>query len=281
MATATILAPALRRACAGAAMLLGLAVLPWTAGAATNAAPYDEETALRISGAAIGRSIGDYSLRDSSRRPVRLSDYRGKPLIISMVYTGCISACPLIIQSLYRAIEAAQEALGEDSFAVVTVGFDSRNDSPDRMRAFAREQGADLPNWKFLAAGPDVIESLSRDLGFIFYPSSKGFDHLAQTTIVDENGVVYRQVYGADFDPPLVVEHLKDLVFGRAGNLTSISGLVNRLRLFCTIYDPAAGRYRFDYSIFIGGSVALFALTGLGVAFVRVLWRTRNTGDRA
>ena len=240
---------------------------------------WDEASALRYSQAAVGRAVGDHRFRDTRSRPVSLSDFRGRPLIVNLVYTSCHHTCPVIVQTLARSVDVARSALGAESFAVVTVGFDARADTPSRMHAFGRSQGIDLANWRFLSADAATIDALSRDLGFVFYPSPRGFDHLAQTTILDENGLVYRQVYGATFEPPAIVEPLKALIFGRGGNLTSVDGLLNRIKLFCTIYDPSRERYRFDYSIFVGGTIGLASLLLLSIVAVRE-WR-RGRGSAA
>jgi protein SCO1/2 len=109
-------------------------------------------------------------------------------------------------------------------------------------------------------------------LGFIYFPSPRGFDHLAQTTVVDPEGRVYRHVYGADFEAPALVEPLKELVFGGAADFVSLEGLINRVRLFCTLYDPASERYKFDYSIFISMTVGLLTMIGIAAILV-VAWR--------
>jgi protein SCO1/2 len=54
-----------------------------------SAAAFDEKAALKESQAAIGREAGDYTLRDSEGRTVRLAELRGKPLVVHFVYTGC------------------------------------------------------------------------------------------------------------------------------------------------------------------------------------------------
>ena len=59
---------------------------------------------------------------------------------------------------------------------------------------------------------------------------------------------MYRQIYGGVFEAPALVEPLKDLVYGRRSDWASLEGLINRVRLFCTLYDPRTGGYRFDYS---------------------------------
>ena len=63
------------------------------------------------------------------------------------------------------------------------------------------------------------------------------------------------QVYGDAFDAPRLVEPLKAVVWGRDPRKSALANWVDGVRLFCTTYDPAVGRYRFDYSIFIGGII--------------------------
>ena len=232
----------------------------------------DEAEALRIGQAAVGRQLDEHVLRDTTARPVTLSDFRGKPLVINFVYTSCSSVCPTIVQTLDSAIGAAQQALGEDSFAVVTIGFDTRNDTPERMRAFARAQGINRAGWQFLSGDARTVEALSDQVGFVVYPAPQGFDHMALTTVIDQEGRIYRQIYGGVFEAPAVVEPLKELVFGRRSDWTSLEGLVNRVRLFCTLYDPRTGAYRFDYTPFITLAIGFVALAGVG-GFALREWR--------
>ncbi|MBK8907052.1 MAG: SCO family protein [Rhodospirillales bacterium] len=222
-----------------------------------------------FSQAAIGRTVRDQEFVTALNQRVRLSDYRGRPLIVSLVYTSCADVCPVTSSALADAVVIAEDALGADSFRVVTVGFDARHDTPDRMLAFARRNGLDSDTWQFLSGDGDAIDRLAEDLGFLFYAAPQGFDHMSQTTILDAEGRVFRHVYGAGFEPQQLVEPLKALVFGRQSTLTSWSGLVNQVRLVCTIYDPTSGKYRFDYSIFamIGGGV--LSLGAIAVILVR------------
>lgn len=237
-----------------------------------SATVLDEAEALRLGQAAIGRQLDDHVFADSTGRRVALSEFRGKPLVVNLVYTSCSSVCPTIIQTLDAAVGAAQKALGADSFTVVTIGFDTRHDTPARMRAFARAQGIDRPNWWFLSGDAATVDALTGEIGFAVYPSAQGFDHLALTTVVDQEGQISRQIYGGVFEAPALVEPLKELVLGRRSDWTSIEGLVNRVRLFCTLYDPRTGDYRFDYSPFVGMAIGLVALAGVAAFAIRE-WR--------
>ena len=217
--------------------------------AAGGTVEYDRKTALDISQGAIGNAIEPRTLRDVDGQSFDLASLRGKPLVISMIYTSCHHVCPMITKSLAGAVDIASEALGEASYSVSTVGFDWAVDTPDRMRIYASERRIDEPNWHFLSGDAASIEALSEDLGFLYYPSSKGFDHLTQTTVLDADGAVYRQVYGVELDPPSLVEPLKELVFDTPRQAGLLEHWMDTFRLFCTVYDPNSGRYKFDYSI--------------------------------
>jgi protein SCO1/2 len=247
--------------------LLAMAIcLPLSAaGQAAAREPYDADAALAVSQGAVGHPLADLVFTAGDGSAVRLGDLRGKPVLISMIFTSCYHVCPAITKHLANAVSAAREALGEDSFRVLTIGFDAANDTPQAMRTFARQQGIDDAGWQFLSADAATIDALSENLGFIYFPSPRGFDHINQVTVIDRDGVIYAQVYGAAFDLPWLVEPLKELVFNRPpAERHFLAGFADRVRLFCTVYDPTTGRYRFDYSLFVGigvGAVALLAVT--------------------
>jgi protein SCO1/2 len=227
---------------------------------------YNADAAIDLSQAAIGRDLGDYLLYDREGQPVTLSQFKGKPLLVSMIFTSCHHVCPAITRHLANSVEAAREALGEDSFRVITIGFDTAVDTPEAMRVFARKQSIDDPNWNFLSGSAEVIAQLVDNIGFVYFPSPRGFDHINQVTVIDREGVVYRQVYGAAFDLPWLVEPLKELVYNRPQpGAMMVDGFLNRIKLFCTVYDPNTGRYKIDYSLFVG--IAVGAVMVLSMFF--------------
>ena len=237
---------------------------------------FDREEALRVSQAAIGRSVSDLSFINRSEGEVRISDYRGKPLVLSLIYTSCYHSCSVFTRYLSEIVDVAREALGESAFSVVTIGFDAVNDSPARMMLYASGQGIDLHDWSFLSGDVNTLSTLTTELGFTYATSPKGFDHMAQVTVLDANGMIYRQVYGDRFDPPALVEPLKELVFGLDPTSAPLERWLDNVRLFCTIYDPSTGRYRFDYSIFFALIIGILCLASIAIFIVRA-WRQSST----
>jgi protein SCO1/2 len=229
----------------------------------TPLTPFDYDMALATSQAAIGNRVGNHRFRDAHGQTLELAQLRGKPLVVSMIFTSCHHICPMTTQHLAKVVDKAQTTLGDDKFDVALVGFDTAVDNSEAMRYFAARQGVADKGWHLLSGDAEAIAALSRDLGFQFFPSSSGFDHLIQASVIDADGRVYRQVYGQVFETPLLVDPLIELVLGRpAPEQTFFDSLVQKVKLFCTTYDPVRDGYYLDYSLFLGiliGAVIILA----------------------
>ena len=228
-----------------------LCLLATTTARADSLVPtLDQGEALRASQTVIGRDVGDYTLLDRQGRPVRLSSYRGQPLLVSFIYTGCFQVCPGTTRALAKAVTTAQEALGSKAFQVLSIGFNQPADSPGALRSFAAQQGISSPNWEFLSPPGNSVAALARDFGFSYVATPAGFDHTLQVTIVDGQGRIYRQVYGAAFGADELLQPLRQLIGGNPRPSDSrLDQIVERVRLLCSVYDPLTGKYKVSYGL--------------------------------
>lgn len=261
-----------------ARMLCLLALCLAAAGGAQAGDAAELERAVRASQAAIGRTVRDWQFTDQRGRTRSAADLRGKPLVVSFIYTGCFQVCPATTQFLLGAVKSARAALGPGRFRVVSIGFNQPFDAPEALAAFARRHAIDVDDWLFVAPRAADVEALLAEFGLTVRATPAGFDHLVQATIVDAEGVIYRQVYGDAFELPMFIGPLKQLLSGQAAQAMSIENIWLKVKLYCTVYDPASGRYKFNYSLF----VELFAgITFLGalIAFLgREAWRQGRSG---
>ncbi len=260
-------------ACIALAALAVAATSP-LANAASTAQP-DYRKAVEASQAAIGRTPEAFRFTDSVGQPVTLEQLRGKPLVVSFVYSGCFQACPVATQFLARAVAEARKALGADSFRVASIGFNQPFDTPQAMAEFARKNGVGDPQWAFLSPEPASVPALTAAFGFTYEATPKGFDHVTQLTIVDARGRIYRQVYGESFDLPMLVAPLKELLSGQATEALSVGNIWEKVKLYCTVYDPFTGRYRLDYSLFVELFAGLTTMGAIVWIMVRELRRKR------
>lgn len=251
---------------AAAGLLAALLCAAGTAGG-QGAGALDGERAIAASRAAIG-SRPDAAIRFTTTdgRTVALADFQGRPLVVSFVYTGCAQVCPTTTRFLARAVREARKVVGEDAFAVASIGFDLPMDNPVSMRAFARQHGLDGDaRWAFLTPEPGAPERLAAGFGFSYAASSGGYEHLTQVTVLDAQGRVAAQVYGESFELPMLVQPLKALALGEPAPATDLAAVIERVRVICTVYDPNTGGYRLDYALFaeLGAGVLVLGATFL------------------
>ena len=261
--------------------LAAAVLLAMTASGALAAPKLDAKTAFAQSQAAIGNQTGDLVLRDHLGNPLSLADLRGKPLVISLIYTSCATVCPLVTDHLADAVANVRKVVGDGEFNVLSFGFDASGDKPAQLDGFAGVHGLKgIDDWYVASADAGTTEALLRQLGFSYKAAAGGFQHITQVSILDAEGKVYRQVYGDDFPLPQLMEPLMDLTLGRFTRSAAPGDLWDRLTFLCTSYNPLTGAYRFDYAIFFGIFFGGLSLILSGIVVFR-LWLERRRAMRA
>lgn len=219
-----------------------------------------------------GRMLGDYALFDQDGRQFMLSEYfgKGKPLVLSFIYTSCPQVCPTITMELKRAVDGARAKFG-DRFEVLTIGFDAANDTPERLKKYGASFTGSFEGFRFAGGDGETIEKLLADAGFFHFRQEDGsFDHMDMVTTVKPDGTIYRQVFSLRSQPQNLAMRLDELITGKAAGGSSLT-LVDRIKFFCYRYDPQSGKYVLDYPVFVS-----IALQGLIIgAIVYAVWGKR------
>jgi len=88
----------------------------------------------------------------------------GKVVMINFIYTSCEDACPLNTQAIIDVKERIPELFGNPVY-FVSISVDPVNDTPERLRAFAERNHADVEGWTFLTGRPEKVVQILRRLG--------------------------------------------------------------------------------------------------------------------
>ncbi len=136
------------------------------------------------------------SLVDQDGTTVGLDLFRGHPVLISMFYTTCRDACPLLIAGLQR-LERELSPPTRADLRVVLVSLDPERDTPEALRALARAHGLDASRWRLLRASDDTVREVAAVLGIRYrrLPDG-GFNHSSVITLLDPSGVSLARVEG-------------------------------------------------------------------------------------
>jgi protein SCO1 len=151
----------------------------------------------------------DFALTSQDGAPVKLSDYRGRVVAVTFIFTLCADTCPVLTPMM----SFVQDQLGEDfgeKIAFVSITVDPERDTPAVLKEYAQAFGANLAGWSFLTGAPDAIREVTRRYGvFAAKNANGGVDHTFLTSIIDQRGILRVQYLGVRFDPE---EFRRDLI---------------------------------------------------------------------
>lgn len=127
-----------------------------------------------------GLRAPDFALRDQDGRRVSMRSLRGRPVIVTFLYTSCRDSCPVQAQT----VRGALDQLGHDVPALA-IAVDPPRDTPARARAFLAKQRA-LGRIDFVLGTRAELRPVWR--GFAIRPQTGAEEHQARFTLVDRRG---------------------------------------------------------------------------------------------
>jgi len=221
----------------------------------------------------------DARMRDEHGRAVMLRDYfgTGQPVVLVPAYYRCPQLCGLVQNGIASALRGLSLDVGQH-FQVITFSFDPSEPTElaagkkTAMLDAYRRQGAEA-GFHFLTGDAEAIRRLTEAIGFRYAYDDvrREFAHASGLVVATPGGTVSHYLYGVEFAPR---DLRLALVEASAGKLGSA---VDRLMLFCFMYDPATGRYsRLALGAVRAGGLATVLALVMGVA---VLLR-REAGRR-
>ncbi len=127
-------------------------------------APF-EEGWRRLGDALVRTSpVPAFELTDQAGRRVSDADFADRVALVDFVYTECPGPCPIQTTSLVALQRSIPEALRE-RIHFLSFSLDPEVDTPDVLRRYATERGADLDRWSFLTGERPAMEALVRKWG--------------------------------------------------------------------------------------------------------------------
>jgi protein SCO1/2 len=164
---------------------------------------------LRPTALVLGQSVPDFVLTDQSLNRVSLSQFAGKVVAVTFIYTRCPlpDYCFRLSNNFALLQKRFRSHMGSD-LVLLSIVIDPAHDQPDALVNYARIWKADLKAWHFLTGSLPEIEQLSREFDMNFYPDEALFVHSFHTVVIDREGKLGANLEGNDFS----AKQLGDLV---------------------------------------------------------------------
>ena len=144
----------------------------------------------------------DFALHDPAGHVVRLSDFRGRAVLLTFVYTHCPDVCPLIMTNLGVALDKLGDQAGKAQ--IVAVSVDPKGDTPAQVRRFLRVRGL-KGRAQYLIGTQRELAAVWRDYGIAVEatPDDREVGHSA-TVLGITGGGRQKTSYPQNFSPTAV-----------------------------------------------------------------------------
>jgi protein SCO1/2 len=186
----------------------------------------------------------DLVFRDEAGRARPLREFfRGKPVILALVYYECPMLCNQVLNGLNGSLLTLSFNVGKE-FDVLTVSFDPRETpaiaaakKQSYIHRYKRPGAAE--GWHFLTGDLAAIERLTQAVGFRYNwdEASKQYVHASGVMVLTAEGKLSRYFYGIEYAPKELRLGLVEASEGKIGSP------VDAVLLYCFHYDPTTGKY--------------------------------------
>ncbi len=142
---------------------------------------------------------------------IKMEDLQGKVLAMVMIYTSCQAACPRLVADM-RNIEKQIPENKKDDVRYIFVSIDPEIDTPERLKAFAKENEMDTEQWLFLRGSEEDTREFAAVLAVNYKQISPiDFSHSNIISVFNQKGELSHQQEGLGVDNKETVQAIKNL----------------------------------------------------------------------
>ncbi len=162
-----------------------------------------------------GEVLPDFAFTNHEGKQIRLSDFRGKVLAFTFIYTRC--PLPDFCIRMSDHFVKIQKSLKSDPslngrWHLLTISFDPDYDTPAVLKKYGQNYGADFGTWDFATNDLKTIISLADGLDLTMQDDEGGLiAHNLRTAVLDQQGRLAKIFIGNEWKPGDVVSKIKEL----------------------------------------------------------------------
>jgi protein SCO1 len=156
-----------------------------------------------------GQVVPDFSLINQRQERIALSNFAGKTVALTFIYTKCPlpNFCFRMSNNFGMLNERFASRMGKD-LVLLSISFDPVHDQPEVLSEYARTFTRNQANWHFLTGDLADVQRLCRSFGMNFWQDEGLLTHSLHTVIIDRDGRLVANLEGNDYS----AKQLGDLV---------------------------------------------------------------------
>lgn len=169
-----------------------------------------------------GTNVPDVALLDQDGRKVKPSDFRGKFLLLTFIYTRCPlpDYCPRMGEyflAVLKDVESDPALAGR--VHLMSVSFDPEFDTPRVLRDYGRgwlgsRGDPGFQSWSFASGDSKDVKEFSQFFGLSYWRETNQIVHSLRTALVDQDGKLAVLFRGNEWKPGDVTDEIRRRIAG-------------------------------------------------------------------
>ncbi len=162
-----------------------------------------------------GQLVPDFSLVNQDGDKIHLDHFRGKPLLLTFIYTHCPfpDYCLRMSNNFGKVLQQLQQNPNAfDRAQLLSISIDPKNDKPAVLRQYGeRYVGRIDPkfeHWQFASGSPEQVRKAADFFGLSYNSKDGQIVHGLQTVLIGADGKVVKVYSGNDWKPEDVAADL-------------------------------------------------------------------------
>jgi protein SCO1 len=144
-----------------------------------------------------GQAAPDFTLTDQTGAAVTLSQFAGKVVAVTFIYTSC--PLPDYCFRLSNNFGQLQRRFAGRDLVLLSISFDPVHDTPAVLAKYAATWKANAKWWHFLTGSMADVRAACKGFGLNFWQDEGFVTHSLHTVIIDRTGNVAGDFEGNEF----------------------------------------------------------------------------------
>ena len=155
-----------------------------------------------------GDDVPDFALVNQSGKTIHLDQFRGKPLLLTFIYTRCPlpDYCPLMSSNFSAVLQQLQKSPAVfEKAQLLSISIDPEFDQPGVLRDYGKRYvgniDPDFQHWQFASGSAEQVRKVADFFGLSYNLKEGQIVHRLQTVLIGADGKVAKVYPGNQWRP--------------------------------------------------------------------------------